>query len=70
MDKNMSIFWDMCFEKILKYFKGDREKAELWMRTKNPMLGDVSPEEMIWNQRQVRLWKFITDALGESNDNP
>ena len=53
------------FNPVLAYFSGDKEKAMLWFETKNPGLGNISPNEMLALNRQVNLKKFIDSALGE-----
>lgn len=47
---------------LLKHFKDDLELITLWMETKNPMLGYLSPVEMIQADRVDRLLKFVQDA--------
>jgi len=47
---------------VAEYFEGDAEKTALWFQTINPMLGDISPRDMIRLGRYKRLLKFITDA--------
>lgn len=47
-------------------FFGDEAKARLWMRTPNPMLGDVSPNDMIAAGRYAKLRRFIIDALANN----
>ena len=37
-------------------------EATVWMTTKNPMLGGVSPVSMIAHGRGERLCNFITEA--------
>lgn len=44
-------------------FDGDAEKAVTWFKTRNPMLGDVSPRDMIRLGRYERLRKFIVNAM-------
>ncbi len=47
---------------VLEYFEGNTTKANLWWDTKNPLLGDVTPKEMItWNEQKLR--KFIDDSI-------
>lgn len=46
-------------------FNGDPEKTALWFRTKNPMLGDVSPRDMVRLGRYDRLRKFVVNALAD-----
>ena len=50
------------FERVKKLLSGDSEKARLWFRTDNPMLGMVSPDNMILHGREMRLRKFIDEA--------
>jgi hypothetical protein len=46
-------------------FDGDVAKAATWFLTRNPLLGDVSPRDMIRLGRYERLRRFIIDALRE-----
>lgn len=47
---------------VAGYFAGDVDKTALWFRTHNPMLGDISPRDMIRYGRYRRLLKFVTEA--------
>ncbi len=51
---------------VAEFFDGDTEKTALWFWTSNPMLGDLSPRDMIRYGRFKRLQKFILDAREES----
>ena len=51
---------------VAEVFNGDRGKAALWFRTKNPMLGDVSPRDMIRLRRFDRLRRFIKGAIADT----
>jgi len=46
-------------------FDGDRDKTIAWFRARNPLLGDVSPKDMIRLGRYERLRKFIINAMLE-----
>ena len=48
-------------------FKGDADKTALWFRTKNPLLGDISPRDMIRLGRYDRLRRFIISAMQDDN---
>lgn len=48
---------------VAEYLDGDPERTALWFRTPNPMLGDVSPRDMIRLGRSKRLLKFVLEAL-------
>ena len=43
-------------------FSGDAAKTALWFRTKNPLLGDISPRDMVRLGRYDRLRRFILSA--------
>lgn len=48
---------------VAEFFNGDAHKTALWFRTKNPMLGDVSPRDMVRLGRYDRLRRFIISAM-------
>lgn len=48
---------------VAEYFNGDRLKTALWFKTSNPLLGDISPRDMIRFGRYKKLMKFILQAL-------
>jgi hypothetical protein len=50
---------------VAKAFDGDVAKTTTWFRARNPMLGDVSPRDMIRLGRYERLRKFIINAMME-----
>lgn len=50
---------------VAEVFGGDAEKTALWFRTKNPMLGDVSPRDMIRMRRFDRLRRFVAGAVAD-----
>ena len=47
---------------IAEYFGGDAHKVGLWFELPNPMLGNVSPRNMIRGGRYGRLLNFVLDA--------
>lgn len=47
---------------VAEYFGGDAQKTALWFRTPNPMLGGVSPRDMIRLGRYKKLMNFINEA--------
>ena len=55
---------------VAKAFDGDAEKTSAWFRARNPMLGDVSPRDMIRLGRYERLRKFIINAMMERVSQP
>lgn len=46
-------------------FNGDANKTAAWFLAQNPLLGDVSPRDMIRLGRYERLRKFIINAMTE-----
>jgi uncharacterized protein (DUF2384 family) len=48
--------------RVAELFDGDLNKASLWFRTANPMLGDISPRDMLRMNRFKRLAKFVSEA--------
>lgn len=50
---------------VAEAFDGDTIKTALWFKAKNPLLGDVSPRDMVRLGRFDRLRKFIVSAMME-----
>lgn len=48
--------------RVAALFDGDVQKTALWFRTPNPMLGDLSPRDMLRMNRFKRLYKFVSEA--------
>ena len=55
---------------VARAFDGDPDKTTAWFRARNPMLGDVSPRDMIRLGRYERLRKFIINAMMERVSKP
>jgi hypothetical protein len=51
---------------VAQFFEGDVAKTALWFRTRNPLLGDISPRDMIRFGRYAKLRQFVMDALAEN----
>ena len=51
---------------VTKFFESEI-KADRWMRTKNPLLGAVSPYHMISIGRGDKLLRFVKNQLAENN---
>lgn len=54
-----------CMNLIVQVFDGDVDKAVVWFKTRNPLLGDVAPRDMIRLGRYEGLRKFIASAMVE-----
>ena len=48
---------------VAKQFDGDAAKTASWFKARNPLLGDVSPRDMIRLGRYERLRRFIIQAM-------
>lgn len=59
--------YEQCFNFILEFFNYDKDKAISWYMKKNPLLGDISPFEMIKIGKGRKLMKFITSQLSENS---
>jgi hypothetical protein len=50
---------------VARFFGGDADKTGTWFKTRNPLLGDISPRDMICLGRFQRLRKFIWLAMSD-----
>ena len=48
---------------VAKFFGGDADKTVTWLKARNPLLGDISPRDMIRLGRFERLRQHILMAL-------
>lgn len=48
---------------VAQFFEGNAIKAGLWFKTANPMMGDVSPREMIRQGRHTEVRRFVMEAV-------
>jgi hypothetical protein len=53
-------------KQVMGFFEGDVAKTALWFRLPNPLLGDVSPRDMIRYGRYARLQEFVAEALADN----
>jgi len=51
---------------VAQYFGGNAGKTALWFRTENPLLGNISPRDMIRYGRQERLRHFVMSAVEDN----
>ena len=51
---------------ILDFYKGDLKKTDKWLRTKNQILGNISPLDMMINGDEDKLLKIIVFQLREN----
>jgi len=57
--------WAIAINLVAEFFN-NVEKTTLWFSTPNPLLGDMSPRNMIKVGRFQKLLKFIQTALDEN----
>lgn len=57
--------WALALNLVGNFFK-DNEKTILWFQIPNPLLGNISPREMIRIGRFNKLYRFIQTALDEN----
>lgn len=55
---------------VAEAFDGDVNKTAMWFKARNPLLGDVSPRDMVRLGRFDRLRKFIIGAMKERTARP
>ena len=60
--------WANVINLVAGHFAGDATKTTLWFTTINPLLGDLSPRDMIRFGRYKKLLKFIVSALAENKE--
>ncbi len=54
--------WALLLNLVAEQFGGDAEKTFLWFTVSNPLLGNVSPRDMIRVGNYKSLLKFIQNA--------
>ena len=57
--------WAVALSLVAQFFK-DEQKTVLWFKTPNPLLGDITPRDMIRIGRFKKLHRFIQNALSEN----
>ena len=58
--------WAIAINLVMGFFNKNQEKTVLWFSIPNPLLGDISPKDMIRMGRFKKLLKFIQTALDEN----
>ena len=51
---------------VAEHFHGEVKKPALWFTTLNPLLGNVTPRDMIRFGRYKKLFKFVVTAIAEN----
>lgn len=63
--RDRMVEWAIAINLVGTHFN-DLDKALLWFQVSNPLLGNMSPKDMIRVGRFKRLLKFIQTALDEN----
>ena len=51
---------------VAQFFAGDVVKTSLWFQTRNPLLGNLSPRNMIRYGRHDKLRRIVMEALADN----
>lgn len=51
---------------VAQFFEGNVMKTQLWFQTENPLLGNISPRDMVRYGRHKKLRRVVIDALAEN----
>lgn len=57
--------WATVVNLVAEFFDGNLERTVQWFRMPNPLLGYISPRDMIRSGRFRKLLKFINTAIQE-----
>jgi hypothetical protein len=55
---------------VAEFFVGDEQKVALWFEVANPMLGNISPSNLIRICKQGRLLTFVVSAREAESATP
>lgn len=58
--------WATLLNLVAGYFEGNLTKTVQWFTMPNPLLGDITPRDMIILGRSKKLTKFILNAISEN----
>jgi hypothetical protein len=65
--RDRCIEWGTLLNLVAGFFNGDAHKTALWFTVQNPLLGNMSPRDMIRFGRYKRLMAFVVNAIEENN---
>jgi hypothetical protein len=54
------------FDEVKVYFKNDANLTRLWFKTPNPMLGNISPNDMVKIGNVKKLGQWIRTSIAEN----
>lgn len=51
---------------VSDYFEGDQDRVALWLGTANPMLGGISPTELVCMGRYQVVLDYVLEAQADN----
>jgi hypothetical protein len=61
-DSDMAAY-NLILRDVIKFFEDDWDKASLWLRSSNPGLGHISPNDLVRLGRIHKLAQFVRNAM-------
>lgn len=58
--------WAILLNLVAQHFDGDSNKTISWFTIPNPLLGGITPRNMIRFGRYKKLYKFVFNAITEN----
>ena len=58
--------WAVLLNLVAGHFNGDALKTVLWFATINPLIGNITPRDMIRLGRFKKLYAFVMDSLAKN----
>ncbi len=55
--------WALVLEEVARFFDGDVKKTALWFNIPNPLLGELSPRDMILYGRARKLLQIVQNEI-------
>lgn len=66
-DKDIPDAIDEIYDHVEDFFSNDRGKVKGWFNTPNPLLGNITPNEMMKLGRIEKLLDFVRTQVAENS---
>lgn len=66
MSEQKGFYANQAYQLVLKFFEHDVQKTMTWFTTKNFLLGNITPKQMITLGRQKKLYTFVDTRLKDN----
>ena len=63
MEQELKLYPKDLVALLMRHFNDNEGLVARWMRSRNPLLGDVSPREMLQMGRERKLMDFVRSSL-------